>query len=74
MHEEHTTAAVQRYLDALPEDSTAEPIIRDLLERAVSRLRMLSATLLYRSYPRLTQPPLNLETDELRFVEIDAGR
>jgi RNA polymerase sigma-70 factor (ECF subfamily) len=65
MSEEHTTAAVQRYLDALPEDSTAEPIIRELLERAVGRLRMLSATLLYRSYPRLTQPPLNLEADDL---------
>jgi RNA polymerase sigma-70 factor (ECF subfamily) len=62
---EHTTAAIQRYLDALPGDTAAEPIIRDLLDRAVSRLRLLCATLLYRSYPRLTQPPLNLETDEL---------
>jgi RNA polymerase sigma-70 factor (ECF subfamily) len=65
MHEEHTTAAVQRYLDALPEGSAAEPIIRELLERSVGRLRMLSATLLYRSYPRLTKAPLNLETDDL---------
>jgi RNA polymerase sigma-70 factor (ECF subfamily) len=65
MHEEPTTAVIQRYLDALPKDSAAEPIIRELLDRAVRRLRLLCATLLHRSYPRLTQPPLNLETDEL---------
>jgi RNA polymerase sigma-70 factor (ECF subfamily) len=65
MHEEPTTNAIQRYLNALPGDTAAEPIIRELLDRAVSRLRLLCAALLYRSYPRLTQPPLNLETDEL---------
>jgi RNA polymerase sigma-70 factor (ECF subfamily) len=65
MSEEHTTAVIQRYLDALPVDATAEPQIRELLERSVGRLRLLCASLLYRSYPRLTQPPLNLETDEL---------
>jgi RNA polymerase sigma-70 factor (ECF subfamily) len=65
MHEEPTTVIIQRYLDALPADSTAEPIVRELLERAVGRLRLLCATLLYKSYPRLTRPPLNLETDEL---------
>jgi RNA polymerase sigma-70 factor (ECF subfamily) len=65
MHEEPTTAVIQRYLDVLPGDPAAEPIIRELLERAVGRLRLLCATLLYKSYPRLTRPPLNLETDEL---------
>jgi RNA polymerase sigma-70 factor (ECF subfamily) len=65
MSEEHTTAVIQRYLDALPGDAAAEPLIRELLERSVGRLRLLCASLLYRSYPRLTQPPLNLETDEL---------
>jgi RNA polymerase sigma-70 factor (ECF subfamily) len=65
MDEEPTTAAIQRYLDALPGDTAAEPLIRELLDRAVRRLRLLCATLLYRSYPRLTHPPLNLETDEL---------
>src|SRR5579864_3468820 len=65
MNEEPTTAAIQRCLDALQGDVAAEPLIRDLLERAVSRLRLLCATLLHRRYPRLTQPPLNLETDEL---------
>jgi RNA polymerase sigma-70 factor (ECF subfamily) len=65
MSEEHTTAAVQRYLDELAEDSPAEPIVRALLDRAVRRLHLLCATLLYRGYPRLTQPPLNLQADEL---------
>jgi RNA polymerase sigma-70 factor (ECF subfamily) len=65
MHEEPTTVIIQRYLDALPEDPVAEPIIRELLERAAGRLRLLCATLLYKSYPRLTRPPMNLETDEL---------
>src|SRR5215213_6086889 len=65
MNEECTTAAVQRYLDELAGDSPAEPIIRDLLDRAVRRLHQLCATLLHRSYPRLTRPPLNLDADEM---------
>src|SRR5580700_3025616 len=65
MNEEPTTAAIQRCLDALQGDASADPLIRDLLERAVQRLRVLCATILKRSYPRLTQPPLNLETDEM---------
>lgn len=65
MNEEPTTAAIQRCLNALQGDAIADPIIRDLLERAVRRLRLLSASFLHRSYPRLTQPPLNLETDDL---------
>jgi RNA polymerase sigma-70 factor (ECF subfamily) len=65
MNEEPTTAAIQRCLDALQGDLTAEPLIRNLLEQAVRRLRLLCATVLKRSYPRLTQPPLNLETDDL---------
>ena len=65
MTDEPTTAAIQRCLDALHGDESAEPLIRDLLERAVRRLRLLCASFLQRSYPRLTQPPLNLEADEL---------
>jgi RNA polymerase sigma factor (sigma-70 family) len=65
MSGEHTTAAVQRYLDDLGGDSPAEPIVRALLDRAVRRLHLLCATLLHRSYPRLAQPPLNLQPDEL---------
>jgi RNA polymerase sigma-70 factor (ECF subfamily) len=60
-----TTAAIQRCLDALQAGTAEEPLIRDLLERSVGRLRLLCGTLLHRSYPRLTQPPLSLETDEL---------
>jgi hypothetical protein len=56
MHEQPTTVIIQRYLDALPGDTAAEPIVRELLERAVGRLRLLCATFLYRSYPRLTRP------------------
>jgi RNA polymerase sigma-70 factor (ECF subfamily) len=65
MQEEPTTGVIQRYLDALRGDAAAEPIIRELLERAAGRLRLLCATQLYRSYPRLTRPPVNLDTDEL---------
>jgi RNA polymerase sigma-70 factor (ECF subfamily) len=65
MSDEHTTAVVQRYLDELAQDSPAEPIVRALLDRAVRRLHLLCATLLHRSYPRLAQPPLNLQADEL---------
>jgi RNA polymerase sigma-70 factor (ECF subfamily) len=65
MDEAPTTAVIQHYLDALPGDATAEPAVRELLERAVGRLRLLCAALLHKSYQRLTRPPMNLETDEL---------
>jgi RNA polymerase sigma factor (sigma-70 family) len=65
MDEEQTTAAVQRYLDALAGDAPAEPVVRALLDRAVCRLHLLCASMLHRSYPRLTRPPLNLQTEEL---------
>src|SRR5262245_64602452 len=65
MDEEPTTVVIQRYLDAMPEDTAAEPIIRELLGRAVDRLRLFCATFLYKSYPRLTRPPVNLEADDL---------
>jgi RNA polymerase sigma-70 factor (ECF subfamily) len=62
---DRTTAVVQRYLDALAGDTPDDPIIRALLDRAVGRLELLCANMLYRSYPRLTRPPLRLETDEV---------
>jgi RNA polymerase sigma-70 factor (ECF subfamily) len=65
MHEEPTTVVIQRYLEALPGDTAAEPIVRELLERAVGRLRLLCATHLYKSYQRLARPPVNPEADEL---------
>ncbi len=65
MDENHTTAAVQHYLDALAEETPADPLIRALLDRSVGRLEMLCGSMLFRSYPRLRRPPLNLQTDEL---------
>ena len=63
--ESTTTAAVQRYLDALAGDQPAEPIVRALLDRSVRRLQLLCTNLLYRKYRRLTLPPLNLQPDEM---------
>jgi RNA polymerase sigma-70 factor (ECF subfamily) len=63
-----TTAAVQRYLDDLADvsrSSEAEPVIRELLARAVNRLHLLCANLLHRSYPRLTRGPFNVSADEI---------
>jgi RNA polymerase sigma factor (sigma-70 family) len=71
MDEERTTAAVQRYLDALAGDAPAEPVVRALLDRAVRRLHQLCATLLYRNYPRLTRPPLNLQADEMLSAVVE---
>jgi RNA polymerase sigma-70 factor (ECF subfamily) len=68
MDDTRTTVVVQQFLNELAGmkgDSPAEPIVRALLASAVERLRMLCSTLLFRSYPRLTQPPLNLQADEL---------
>jgi RNA polymerase sigma factor (sigma-70 family) len=71
MDDERTTVAVQRHLEALAHDSSTEPVVRALLERAVHRLRQLCVTLLHRSYPRLTQPPLNLEADEMLSAVVE---
>jgi RNA polymerase sigma-70 factor (ECF subfamily) len=65
MPDDNTTAVVQRYLDALAGPAPAGPIVRDLLARAVRRLHHLCASVLQRRFPRLTRPPLNLQTDEL---------
>ena len=68
MEGENTTAAVQRYLDeclSLADDSPTEPVVRALLGRSVRRLHRLCVSFLYKSYPRLTRPPLNLQADEL---------
>jgi RNA polymerase sigma-70 factor (ECF subfamily) len=65
MGEEHTTVVVQRYLDELAENSPAEPIVRALLKQTVRRLHLLCATLRYRNYPRLPQPRVNVQADEL---------
>jgi len=74
MNSDQTTVAVQRYLDELaqlPGDAPAEPVIRSLIERSVDRLHILCETLLLRSYPRLTRPPLNLQTEEMLSSVVD---
>ena len=65
MTEAPTAVIIQRYLDAIPVDAVDEPIVRELLQHAVGRLRLLCARFLHKSYPRLTRSPVNLETDEL---------
>src|SRR5208283_160504 len=71
MNSENTTAAVQRYLNALQGDQPAEPVVRALLDRSVRRLQLLCANLLYRKYQRLTLPPLNLQPDELLSAVVE---
>ncbi len=65
MRDQQTTVVVQNYLQALAGNQPAEPIIRALLDRSIGRLQLLCANLLYRSYPRLAKPPVNLQPDEL---------
>ncbi len=71
MGEDLTTAAVQRYLDLLTGDAPADTVIRAVLNRSVRRLQSLCTSLLYRGYPRLMQPPLNLEPDELLAAVVE---
>lgn len=68
MDESRTTFLVQHYIDELAGargDSEAGPVISALLSFSTRRLHLLCASLLYRSYPRLTRPPLGLEVEEM---------
>ena len=70
----HTTAAIQEYLDELAGlrgESPAEPVVRALLERSAARLELLCGTLLFRSYPRLARPPLNLQSQEMLSAVVE---
>ena len=74
MTQANTTIAVERYLHelaAVSGDTPAEPIVRALLARSVDRLHTLCATLLHRSYPRLTRPPLNLQSEEMLSAVVE---
>lgn len=74
MEATRTTEAIQGYLDELGGlcgDSPAEPVIRGLLGRAAARLHQLCASLLYRSYPRLTRAPVNLESEEMLSAVVE---
>jgi len=71
MVDEQTTAVVQRYLHALAGEQSPEPIIRALLDRSVRRLQLVCSNLLYRSYQRLTLPPMNLQPDEMLSAVVE---
>ena len=74
MDDTRTTAVVQRFLNELAGvtgDWPAEPIVRALLASAVDRLHLLCTTMLFRSYPRLTRPPLNLQADEMLSAVVE---
>jgi RNA polymerase sigma factor (sigma-70 family) len=71
MAPDHTTIVVQRYLDAIAGDDDAETHIRSLLDHAVRRLHLLCASLLHRSYPRLTRPPVSLRPEELLSAVVE---
>src|SRR4051812_44578980 len=58
-------AVAQRSRDGFAGAAPAEPVVRALLDGAVRRLHQLCATLLHRDYPRLTLPPMNLQSDEM---------
>jgi len=65
MSQERTTAVVQARPRRACRGFARRANRPALLDRAVRRLHLLCATLLYRSYPRLARPPLNLPADEL---------
>jgi RNA polymerase sigma-70 factor (ECF subfamily) len=70
----NTTIVVEQYLNelaAVSGDTPAEPIIRALLSRSVNRLHTLCAALLHRNYPRLTRPPLNLQSEEMLSAVVE---
>jgi RNA polymerase sigma-70 factor (ECF subfamily) len=71
---DRTTAVVQQYLDQLAQvsgEASAEPLVRELMSASVNRLHVLCASMLLRSYPRLTQPPLNLQVDEMLSAVVE---
>ena len=68
---ESTTVIVQRYLDELAGDAPADAVVRSLLDVAVRRLHQLCATILHRGYPRLTRPPLNVQSDEMLSAVVE---
>ena len=68
MAEARTTAVVEQYLNELAGlhgDTPAEPVVRALLAASVDRLHMLCSAMLHKKYPRLTKPPMNLQSEEM---------
>jgi RNA polymerase sigma factor (sigma-70 family) len=52
-------------------DSPVEPIVSALLARSAQRLHELCASLLYRSYPRLTRPPYSVQAEEVLSAVVE---
>lgn len=71
MGEDNTTSAVHKYLQDLGDQGPSDVAVRALLQRSLERLQMLSSTMLFRRYPRLTRPPMNLEADELLSAVVE---
>jgi RNA polymerase sigma-70 factor (ECF subfamily) len=74
MSEGRTTIAIQQYLGELAKldgGAPAGPVVRALIDTSVTRLHLLCRTLLFRSYPRLTHPPLNLQSEEMLSAVVD---
>lgn len=70
MNDDRTTIAVQGFLNELHQEPD-ERLVRELLERSIRRLQQLCAALLHRSYPRLTQPPVNLQSEEMLSAVVE---
>ena len=71
MHDQRTTASVQRYLIALAGDDDPDPIVRALLGRAATRLRGLCTNMLRRQYPRLMRAPTNVQEEEMLSLLVE---
>jgi RNA polymerase sigma-70 factor (ECF subfamily) len=68
MDPNRTTYIIQQYLDELAGvsgEAEAEHVVSALLGRSASRLHLLCATMLHRSYSRLARPPLGLQAEEM---------
>jgi RNA polymerase sigma factor (sigma-70 family) len=66
MTEHGTTLVIQEYLNRLPAKGPQRALaIQSLLERAAKRLKLLCTGMLHKRYPRLTEPPLNLDSEEM---------
>ena len=64
MHDQRTTASVERYLVALKGEEDPDPIVRALLARAANRLQGLCTNMLRRHYPKLMRGPASIQEEE----------
>ena len=71
MHDQRTTASVQRYLVTLAGNEDPDPIVRALLARAANRLQGLCTNMLRRQYPRLMRAPANIQEEEMLSLLVE---